>query len=103
MKRQIRYGVFETNSSSVHSLMVCTKEEFVKFKNGELYFDGWGDQFIDPQVAHAKYTDAEMKDEEIFKDYKEWIDSKDWFDTFLQNYTSPSGDELVMFGYYGHD
>ena len=28
MKRQIRHGVFETNSSSVHSITMCTKNEF---------------------------------------------------------------------------
>ena len=28
MKRKIRRGVFETNSSSTHSLTICTEEEF---------------------------------------------------------------------------
>lgn len=28
MKRQIRRGVYETNSSSTHSLTMCSKEEF---------------------------------------------------------------------------
>ena len=28
MKRQIRRGVFETNSSSTHSLTMCSEEEF---------------------------------------------------------------------------
>ncbi|WP_313584682.1 hypothetical protein [Lacrimispora sp.] len=30
MKRQIRRGVFETNSSSTHSLTMCSEEEFEK-------------------------------------------------------------------------
>lgn len=35
MKRQIRMGVFETNSSSTHSLALFNKEEFEKFKNNK--------------------------------------------------------------------
>lgn len=35
MKRQIRRGVFETNSSSTHSLTMCSEEEFEQWKNGE--------------------------------------------------------------------
>lgn len=104
MKRQIRYGVFETNSSSVHSLVVCTKEEFEKFKEGELYLDDYYNVFLDPQKADSQYaSDREMKEDGVFKNYAEWIKSQEWYDTFCQNYTSPSGDELVMFGYYGHD
>lgn len=30
MKRQIRRGVFETNSSSVHSLTMCMESDFNK-------------------------------------------------------------------------
>lgn len=41
MKRQIRRGVFETNSSSTHSLTMCSEEEFEKWKNGEILFDRW--------------------------------------------------------------
>ena len=32
MKRQIRRGVFETNSSSTHSLVMCSEEEFEAWK-----------------------------------------------------------------------
>lgn len=30
MKKQIRRGVFETNSSSVHSLTMCSSDEYEK-------------------------------------------------------------------------
>lgn len=36
MKRQIRLGVFETNSSSEHSLAIVNLDKFRKWKNGEL-------------------------------------------------------------------
>lgn len=32
MKRQVRRGVFETNSSSTHSLTMCSEEEFEAWK-----------------------------------------------------------------------
>lgn len=38
MKKQIRRGVFETNSSSVHSLTMCTAEEYKSGKTEKFYF-----------------------------------------------------------------
>jgi hypothetical protein len=34
--RQIRQGVFETNSSSTHSLTMCLASEYEKWENGEV-------------------------------------------------------------------
>lgn len=49
MKRQIRFGVYETNSSSTHSLTMCSEEEFKQWKNGELLFNEYGIQtFVKP-------------------------------------------------------
>ena len=33
---QVRTGVFETNSSSTHSLTICLLSDFKKWKNGEV-------------------------------------------------------------------
>ena len=38
MKIQIRRNVFETNSSSVHSITMCSKDDFEKWKNSDYYF-----------------------------------------------------------------
>ena len=43
---KIRYGVFETNSSSVHSLIMCSDNEYQKFVDNELLYDYWNDCFI---------------------------------------------------------
>ena len=37
--RQVRRGLFETNSSSTHSLTVCSKDEYQRWKDGKLLFD----------------------------------------------------------------
>ena len=41
--KQIRHGVFETNSSSTHSITMCTKAEYDAWISGEMYFveDTW--------------------------------------------------------------
>lgn len=36
--KKIRFNTFETNSSSTHSLTICTKEDYKKWENGELYY-----------------------------------------------------------------
>ena len=46
MKRQIRRGVFETNSSSTHSIVICSEEEYKKWVKGELMFDSWEECFV---------------------------------------------------------
>ena len=38
MKRQIRKGVFETNSSSTHSLTICLKSDFDRWNRGRSPF-----------------------------------------------------------------
>lgn len=42
---QIRRNVFETNSSSTHTLTICTQDEYEAFQRGELVLvsEGWGD------------------------------------------------------------
>lgn len=42
--KTIRYGTFETNSSSCHSLILVGKDDFEKFKNHEmvLHMGGFG-------------------------------------------------------------
>lgn len=47
---QVRQGVFETNSSSTHSITITSQSDFDKWKNGEVYLnDGWwSDEINDP-------------------------------------------------------
>lgn len=136
MKRQIRRGIFESNSSSTHSLTMCSEEEFEQCKNGELLFDEWGsesfvkanslsdddkkyaaqdyenhkDEFSKDwselsESAKEKYYTKYAKENNIVdedaKTYDEWQD--DCLETFVDRYTSKSGDEIVAFGKYGYD
>ena len=49
MKRQVRIGMFESNSSSTHTLHICSKDEFEKWQKGEVVFDRWNEEFITPK------------------------------------------------------
>ena len=101
MKRQIRRGVFETNSSSVHSLTMCMESDFNKWVAGELVWSRWGDERV-PITDEIKKSMEEDKREyltyEQFNDY-DYID----YETFEDSYTTPNGETVKSFGYYGHD
>jgi hypothetical protein len=61
-----------------------------------MIFDRWSDKLIKIEDKDkAKY-------EEDLQTYDEYMDDME-FETFLENYTSKNGDEIIAFGYYGHD
>lgn len=92
MLRQIRRGVFETNSSSVHSLTIVNKETFEKFKSGELKMT-WSKEFIDK--SHPDFEDEDI----IEYDNLGYGD----YETFEKTHVTEGGETIVAFGYYGHD
>lgn len=62
MKITVRYGTFETNSSSTHSLVICTAEEYEMFRSGKLFpffvnyqFDG----MVTEETAAARIEENE--------------------------------------------
>lgn len=117
---QIRRGVFETNSSSTHSITMCMKSDFDEWKNGHIYYnEGYpGKQFVqkdeafellrsdkwdpvpEPEKLYGYELERVMRDHEIYTfdsydhDYLEWYDD---------SFTTPSGETVVAFGWYGHD
>ena len=117
MKKQIRRGVFETNSSSVHSLTMCSGEEYEKWENGEVLYWKWKNKFstreeiIEELKNNSWISNVDWNDEDkvndIFSDEEiqtcEEFFENEWFETFEHRHTTPSGDEVVAFGYYGHD
>lgn len=116
---KIRKGLFETNSSSTHSLTMCPEEDYNKWRNDELFFNSWEEKFftkkemIDSIIKSGYYTEEsisnfpEDKFNEVIKDYgfytydKYWED--DYLEWFLDTYTTKSGETIVAFGKYGYD
>ena len=113
--RQIRRSVFETNSSSTHSLTMLSEEDFTKWKNEKLYLAG-------DEVITREEAINELKKKEYFKDFdfsdEESLEEElnDWgyqtynyyndnyeneYETFEQSYTTKNGEKIIAFGYYG--
>lgn len=93
--KQIRYGVFETNSSSTHSLTICSDEEYKKFESGELVCSAWSDKLLPPD------TFDDDSDYYTFEGYF----SGHYFDyeTFNDTHTTKGGEVIHAFGKYGYD
>lgn len=122
--RQIRRNVFETNSSSTHSICIVTKDEFDWFTDGNLVYDRYNEELIPYENAFksenkentefdyfCKENELE-RNEESFRDYinyeyseylsYEGLTNMD-YEYYSQSYTTPKGESIVAFGYYGMD
>lgn len=121
--KQIRCGVFETNSSSAHSITMCSDEDYQKWKNGEVLYWEEQDKFGTKKEIIAELTtlkswngglyyngvnwDNEDEVHDIFydggiKSYSAFFDN-DYYETYSDSYTTPRGDKVVAFGYYGYN
>ncbi len=85
MKRQIRTGVFETNSSSTHSLTVYKKSDWDEFKKGEKLLDDWKNRcFTKTELRNSKEFIDFVEDNYDEEDVKNF-NKEDW-DNALQDY-----------------
>ncbi len=79
--RQIRRNVFETNSSSTHSISITTKKMFEDWKQGKVKYNKWADTWL----TAKELTEGDIKNciEEYMSNkpsyYKNWddLDEKD--------------------------
>lgn len=101
MKIQIRRGVFETNSSSTHSITMCMKSDYDKWVAGELVLDTYGDQLV-PITSEIK-SDMDSK----YSRYLTYDQFNDWdymeYETFKTTFKTPNNEEIISFGYYGYN
>lgn len=105
MKETVRKGVFETNSSSCHSVTMCTKSEYDKWKAGDYYFYGsfnYGGSLISKKEVETQKLLGKEYDEEELLTYDDW-QNYDEMETFYETYKTPGGEEVVAFGAYGYD
>lgn len=125
---KIRRGVFETNSSSVHTLVMSMKEEADRFFRGETLIDVDNYEFI--TVNDVQINDEIIsKVKEIIGHYEfKWMPKTEIatlakyyaihgnlrgvasvstfagdYEFFNQEFTTPSGETIVGFGYSGRD
>lgn len=94
MKRQIRRGVFETNSSSTHSLVMCSKEEYDRWEKGELMFDRYNDVLVEMKIEITEQDKAKAKkdyENKKLKYWKEWNqlseeEVNEWYDKYVSEH-----------------
>lgn len=72
--RQVRSSVFETNSSSTHSLTICSEEEFNNWKNGELLFDRYDECLVQNKFVFEmdKEASRDYYNTHKYTYYKDW-------------------------------
>lgn len=116
MKRQIRFGVFETNSSSVHTLTMMMKNDYDKWTAEDLYLKD-GRLYTKEEVVHAlqeydrkyEYEPSDYSDEEEFDDarkdfeYELYADENEDLEEYYEEFTTPNGEIVVAFGRYGNE
>ena len=114
MKETIRHSVFETNSSSVHTLTMCSGDELEQWKKGEILFRPFPEEFcpvdkIDPKLIYSKDIEGEDDYDEnqrdmLYHDYKSYFDYIEeclGHESFVYK-KSIKGVEAVCFGYFGN-
>ena len=104
--KQIRQSAFETNSSSVHSLTMCSGQQMQDWKDGKLFYHKYGREDWFPVTPELLAMDLEerMEGEELYT-YDEFWESLDngWAEGFERSYTTPNGETVYAFGYYGEN
>lgn len=73
--KQIRKNVFETNSSSTHTLAICTEDEYKDWQDGKLLFNKWNETFVKNSINITKQDRKEAEERYTLykgKYYKDW-------------------------------
>lgn len=125
---QIRQGVFETNSSSTHSITIAPESDFNKWKNGDVYLnEAWWSVSNNPNEDKTFLTKDEainllesceyykgnenlsdMSDAEINEVFRNWeiytFENywSDYLESYEERYATEHGDVVVAFGQYGY-
>lgn len=123
---QARFGVFETNSSSTHTMQILNADDYKKLQSGEYLLSRWYEGIFTieeaievcvkewnswnqsnpktvEEVMAMDYDDRmEFLSTEHFETLDHYFDDE-YLETFVERFTTPSGDEIVVFGKYGYD
>lgn len=112
---QIRRNVFETNSSSTHSLVILREEDWEKVKAGELFIDVLDAERVEgkgifPRLVTENYLIAEAREdylehERIFgkEDHRDFHDGHyiSWEEIMKECNGDYEGYSLNLFGWAG--
>ena len=118
---KIRIGTFETNSSSTHSLVIFTEDEYEKWVKKEIWLDWNEDKHTVKDVLDSLKEDGidvpdsdySLSGEEIHRKYcnegeydMEYYNCDTWGEYHehdTNTYTTPGGEKLIIECHYGYD
>lgn len=119
----IRRGVFETNSSSTHSIAILTEEENQQWLKGDILRYRWSDEFITKEEYAKKFEGLKQqysKENNIpiedvddydvqeyfcddiaynFEDYDDVME----LESDVTKYTTKNGERLIIRCWYGYE
>lgn len=117
--KQIRRGVFETNSSSTHTMAIMSQSEYdewnKKIKSGDYYTDPEYNLYSKEQVKEEYEKDCKKRKEKGWpiSTFEEWRDyeyfTEKEFDTYTESYQGIfekkkiGSEDVIVMGYYGYD
>lgn len=112
--KTIREGVFETNSSSTHSLTMMPEADFIRWQNGDYMFEGEvysKEEVIDAlrkDTWFSRYITDDMSDEEVFESAMEdsyiedWDHATDELSVEYETRTCACGEKITAISMYGY-
>lgn len=119
MKLVYRNGMFETNSSSTHSMIIGMEDDFKKWEAGKLFYDRHTGSFCTKEEAieylkNCKWYKDNDFDNMSEEDLMEWLQDANFvsYDEFSDNeyletdyntFTTPKGETICMVCKYGYD
>jgi len=120
MLRTIRRCIFETNSSSTHSITMCLKQDYDKWESGEMFLHDdvlitkeeaikelKNNKWFNKKNPDFDFTDQGMVNEALANNDDFQTSEQYWDDEYLEpfedTYTTPNGEVVVAFGKYGQD
>ena len=113
--KTIRKNIFETNSSSTHSLTILSDEKAEKWMNDECYMYDNECYTLEETLDIMQDAFPETTKEELHEHrldcfecypvlYSEWQNLLSYnLEESIDTYTSKSGDKLIIFSAYGRD
>lgn len=124
--RTIRRCTFETNSSSTHSMTMCSDEEFNKLVSGELYIETWSGEIRSKEDYEKEQAELRERFEEYnpkptgnIQDWEEELEDylrceseittfedyveDEYLEYYQKPYTTPNGEKIWAFGKYGYN
>ena len=109
--KSIRRGVFETNSSSTHSMTICAKEDYEAWRKGKVLFDENKNVFLPEKEVLEKLKDEldeDLNEDGILQEYGYYTYDEFWnkeneLESFEEEYTTKGGEVIKIFGSYGYN